>query len=149
MFDFQTSIRRRVPLTQALDPQLFWARVMARTELASVTILVVALICTAMSFFVASQWPFLALMALLLSTSLVLLRAQRPVGYYVGQLGLFLALLIGIGHSIGDWEVPEHVEPILSPYAQVAIVCALYLGCAILLRRAQAEMRIRLPGKRL
>ena len=110
------------------------------------TLLIVALIGTSISFFLVPQWPFLAVLALLLSASLALLRAELPVGYSVGQLALFLVFLIGIGHSIGDWEVPEYVEPILSRYAQVAIVCSLYLGCAILLRRGQVDLRVRLRG---
>ena len=119
---------------------------MTRIELASLAILLVALIGAAMLLLVAPALPIPAALILLLSTSLALLWRQQPAGYSVGQTGLFLVFLIGIVHAIGDYDLPEYVEPVLSPYAQVAIVCLLYLGCAIVLRRGQAKMRVRLRG---
>jgi hypothetical protein len=122
---------------------------MTRVELASVALLVVAFIGTAALLFVAPAWPVPAIMAVVFGTSLALLGLRRPVGYSVGQLGLFLAFLIGIANSIGDWEVPEYVEPVLSPYLQVAIVCLLFLGCAMMIRRAQAKLQQRSLGMSL
>ena len=119
---------------------------MTRTERASLAILVVALVGTAVLLLVAQSFPIPAVLIALFSTSLVLLWRQQPAGYSVGQSGLFLVFLICIAYAIGDYEVPEYVEPALSPYAQVAIVCLLYLGCAIMLRRAQANMRVRVRG---
>lgn len=109
-------------------------------------LLVAALVGTATLFFVLHAWPVPATPFVVLGISLALLGLQLPAGFSVGQLGLFLLFLIGVITSIGDWEVPEYVEPMISPLSQVIFVCLLFLGCAVLLRRAQAQMRARLRG---
>jgi hypothetical protein len=119
---------------------------MTRIELASITLMVAALIATAWLFLVLPYWPVPATPFAILGISLVLLGFQLPAGFSLGQLGLFFVFLIGVANSIGDWEVPVYVEPMISPMVQVIVVCLLFLGSVIVLRRAQAQMRARLRG---
>jgi hypothetical protein len=107
----------------------------------SAAILSIASIAAAWYIFLSlPNWQFQTLIFSLTSTSLLLVLARKPVGYSVGQLGLFLMLLVSVARIIGDYETPDPQPLTTSPYLVLGILCAAFIAIAGVLRKAQIEM---------
>ena len=107
----------------------------------SAAILSIASIAAAWYIFLSlPDWKLPTLLFVLTSSSLVLVLTRKPFGYSVGQLGLFLMLLVSIAYIIGDYETPDPRPLTSSPYLVLGILCAAFIAIAGVLRKAQVEM---------
>jgi hypothetical protein len=113
-------------------------------QLGSLAILAVSTIGAGCLFWVLPVWAVPSVLLALNSLALALVALKRPLGYTIGQLGLFLFMLVAVINIVGD---PEDQYPwpsftAVSPYAALAVACICFLGFAIILRRARAQLQV-------
>ncbi|UHQ19724.1 hypothetical protein LVB87_00705 [Lysobacter sp. KIS68-7] len=120
---------------------------MTTTLRASFGILVAATICSVWLLVDAvPHWQVPAVLVAITGVSTALVIAGKPIGFSFAQIGLFLLLLIGVVHVIGDPEGLDGPNPwpaytTISPYTALIALCLIFLACVVVLRMAKAEMQ--------
>jgi uncharacterized membrane protein len=108
-----------------------------------ISIAVLSLACAATSAYAylsLPNWQVPILLFALALLALVLVLAKRPIGYSIGQLCLFLMLIVAILFIIGDFEAPNPQPLTRYPYLFLGLFCAAFIAIAAVLRKAQTEM---------
>jgi hypothetical protein len=86
------------------------------------------------------QWQLPTLLFALAFSALVLVLANKPAGYFLGQLGLFLMFLVAILFVIGDYETPEPRPATFYRYLALGTICVLFVFAVGILRKARNEI---------
>lgn len=79
------------------------------------------------------------LIVLPFAISLAMVVRRRAIGYSFGLLGLVVSLVFAIGYVIGDYEEATLRYVALPRHAWLAIVCAVFLSLAWVLKCAQKQ----------